>query len=156
MASSREQTDSVIGALVAHLTGDQVIRHVSFTGCSMMPMLRQGKDTVELKRPPEKLNKYDLPMYLGPNGKYIMHRIVDVKDGYYVCLGDNTYAYEKVRRERIVAVVCAFCRGNRRIPVDSFGYRLYCRIWCAVFPVRRFLYRGKHWLWRRLKCGNRP
>ena len=53
MTSSREQgktADSLIGALTARLTGDQVIRHVNFSGRSMLPMLRQGKDTVELKR----------------------------------------------------------------------------------------------------------
>ena len=62
MASSHEPADSLIGALTARLTGDQVIRHVSFSGRSMLPMLRQGKDTVEVKKPPERLKKYDLPM----------------------------------------------------------------------------------------------
>lgn len=159
MASLREpeqQADSLIGALTARLTGEQVIRHVNFSGRSMMPMLRQGKDTVELKKAPERLKKYDLPMYKGPGGKYIMHRIVDVRDDAYICLGDNTYTYETVRREQIVAVVCAFCRGKRRIAVEAPGYRLYCRVWCAAYPVRRFLRRVKHWLWRKLKCGDRP
>lgn len=159
MASSsehKEQTTSLTGVLVSHLTGDRVIRHVNFSGRSMLPMLRQDKDTVELKKAPEKLKKYDLPMYRGPGGKYIMHRIVDVKPDYYVCLGDNTYRHEKVRREQIVAVVCAFYRGKRRISADAPAYRLYCWIWCAAYPVRCFLWRAKQWLWRRLKCGNRP
>lgn len=154
MTSSREQgktADSLIGALTARLTGDQVIRHVNFSGRSMLPMLRQGKDTVELKKAPERLKKYDLPMYRGPGGKYVMHRIVDVKDDHYVCLGDNTYVYEKVRREQIVAMVCAFYRGDRRISVEAPGYRLYCRFWCAAYPVRKLLRRAKHWLGRRLK-----
>lgn len=154
MTSSREQgktADSLIGALTARLTGDQVIRHVNFSGRSMLPMLRQGKDTVELKKAPERLKKYDLPMYRGPGGKYVMHRIVDVKDDHYVCLGDNTYVYEKVRREQIVAMVCAFYRGDRRISVEAPGYRLYCRFWCAAYPVRKLLWRAKHWLGRRLK-----
>lgn len=154
MTSSREQgktADSLIGALTARLTGDQVIRHVDFSGRSMLPMLRQGKDTVELKKAPERLKKYDLPMYRGPGGKYVMHRIVDVKDDHYVCLGDNTYVYEKVRREQIVAMVCAFYRGDRRISVEAPGYRLYCRFWCAAYPVRKLLRRAKHWLGRRLK-----
>ena len=154
MTSSREQgktADSLIGALTARLTGDQVIRHVDFSGRSMLPMLRQGKDTVELKKAPERLKKYDLPIYRGPGGKYVMHRIVDVKDDHYVCLGDNTYVYEKVRREQIVAMVCAFYRGDRRISVEAPGYRLYCRFWCAAYPVRKLLRRAKHWLGRRLK-----
>ena len=118
-------------------------------------MLRQGKDTVDLKKSPERLQKYDLPMYRGPGGKYVMHRIVDVKEDHYVCLGDNTYSYERVRPEQIVAVVCAFNRGKKRISVDAPGYRLYCRVWCGLYPARRFLLRAKQWLWRRLKCKDR-
>ena len=125
-------------------------------GTSMLPMLRQGIDTVTLSPAPAQLKKYDLPMYVGPSGKYVMHRIVDVREDHYVCLGDNTYAYEKVRPEQIVAVVCAFYRGDKRIPVDAPGYRLYCRVWCAAYPIRRFLRKVKHGLWRRPKCGNRP
>ena len=151
MTSSREQgktADSLIGALIARLTGDQVIRHVDFSGRSMLPWRRERLST---KKAPERLKKYDLPMYRGPGGKYVMHRIVDVKDDHYVCLGDNTYVYEKVRREQIVAMVCAFYRGDRRISVEAPGYRLYCRFWCAAYPVRKLLRRAKHWLGRRLK-----
>lgn len=143
-------------ALLAGLTGENVIRHVSFSGRSMLPMLRQGKDTVEIKNAPERLKKYDLPMYIGPKGKYVMHRIVNVKDDYYVCLGDNTYTYEVVQRNQIVAIVCAFYRGNKRISTENLNYQLYIRIWCAAYPIRKFLRKAMHWLGRRLRCGNRP
>lgn len=159
MTFSREHSagvDGLVARMVASLSEGQVIRHVGFSGVSMLPMLRQGKDTVELTKAPERLKKYDLPMYMGTKGKYVMHRIVAVKDDHYICLGDNTYSYEKVRREQIVALVCAFYRGDRRISVESAGYRLYCRVWCAVYPVRRFVRRVKRWLWRPLKCSGRP
>ena len=41
-------------------------------GVSMLPMLRPGMDTVTISPPPEKLKKYDLPLYRRDNGKYII------------------------------------------------------------------------------------
>ena len=144
------QPAEMLGML--ELLGDgQTIQHVSFTGRSMLPLLRQGKDSVELTKAPAQLQKYDLPMYVGQRGKYVMHRIVAVKDDHYICLGDNTYRHEIVRREQIVALVCAVHRGEKRIPVDAKAYRVYCRLWCALFPVRKFAVRVKGWLRRRLR-----
>ena len=154
MASLTEQQQQVIelvGTLAANLSGGQTIRHVSFTGRSMLPMLRQRKDSVELIKAPPRLKKYDLPMYIGPRGKYVMHRIVDVKDDCYICLGDNTYAYEHVRPEWMIARVSAFKRGDHRIPVENPGYRLYARVWVALFPLRRFLRKGRIWLGKYLR-----
>lgn len=119
-------------------------------GVSMRPMLRQGVDSVVLSPLPEKLGKYDLPLYRYPNGKYILHRIVKVNADHYICLGDNTYAYETVQPEYMIAVVTAFKRGDREIPVTNLWYRLYCRVWVALYPLRRFLRRGINWLRRRL------
>ena len=52
------------------LAAGQRVRGVTFQGVSMLPMLRQGKDSVELAELPEKLRKYDLPVYIGSGGKY--------------------------------------------------------------------------------------
>ena len=103
----------------------------------MLPMLRQGKDTVELAPLPDKLKKYDLPVYQYPSGKYVMHRVVDVKEDFYICLGDNLIELEKVTHDQMIGVVSAFKRGEKRISVEATGYRLYCRTWLALFPVRK-------------------
>jgi len=138
-------------ALVKALQEGQMLKNVGFSGVSMRPMLRQNLDFVDLTRPPKRLKKYDLPMYTGPSGKYIMHRVISVKDGYYICRGDNTYRPERVLPDQIVGFVCAFHRGKRHISVDAVGYRLYCRFWCAVYPLRKLVRRAKMWLRRRLK-----
>ena len=72
--------------------------YVSTTvGCSMRPMLRNRRDRViVLPIGDERLKKYDLPLYRRPDGKYILHRIIGVRDGEYVIRGDNTYAKEYV------------------------------------------------------------
>ena len=132
------------------LGAGQVVRWLPFRGVSMLPMLRQGKDSVELAPLPEKLKKFDLPVYQYPSGKYVMHRVVAVKDTHYVCLGDNLTETETVYPEQMIGVVSAFRRGEKRISVGDFRYRLYCRVWVALFPLRKCFRRFKHGLRRLL------
>ena len=133
------------------LAAGQKVRYLPFRGVSMLPMLRQGKDAVELAPLPAKLKKYDLPVYQYPSGKYVMHRVVAVKDNCYICLGDNTWEYETIHPEWMIGLVSAFKRGDKRISVESRGYRLYCRLWVALFPVRKFLIRVKRRIRRLIK-----
>lgn len=137
--------ETVMPLILERLAAGHTVKNVSFQGVSMLPMLRQGKDCVELSQLPKQLQKYDLPVYRGANGKYVMHRVVGLRGDSYLCLGDNTYHYEMVTPERMVAVVCAFSRNGRRISVENRSYRIYCRIWCAIFPARRFV---KHVEWK--------
>ena len=120
-------------------------------GTSMMPMIRQGIDSVMLSPVTEKLKKYDLPVYRYPSGKIVMHRIVAVKKDHYVCLGDNTYRYEHIRPEQMIGLVTAFKRGDKRIEVNSLSYRIYSRIWVAIYPLRKCWRKAKALLRRLLK-----
>lgn len=120
------------------------------SGVSMLPMLRQGIDSVELSPVPGVLKKYDLPLYQRDNGKYILHRIVAV-DETYTCIGDNQYITEKgVRQDQLIAVVTAFYRGEKRHSVKNPFYKVYCRIWHHSRCVRHFWVRSQKWLRRHL------
>ena len=141
MDSLRENTigaDELLPLLRERLAAGQTIRYLPFRGCSMLPLLRQGRDSVELSPLPEKLKKYDLPVYQYPSGKVVMHRVVDVQEDCYICLGDNTYEYERILPEQLIGLVTAFKRRERRISVESPAYQCYARMWVALFPVRRF------------------
>ena len=137
------------------LSCGQKVRYLPFRGFSMLPMLRQGKDKVELAPLPEKLKKYDLPVYRYPSGKIVMHRVVAVREDHYLCMGDSTYKYETIYPHQMIGVVSAFLRGEKRISVDDPWYRLYCKVWVALFPLRRivmpFVNRVKGWLRRHLR-----
>lgn len=133
------------------LAAGQSVRYLPFRGRSMLPLLRQGKDAVQLSPLPQQLKKYDLPVYRYPDGRYVMHRIVRVENDCCICLGDNTYRYERVTKEMMLGIVTAIRQGNRVISVDSCHYRAYCRIWCGLYPLRLGLWRGKNWLRRWLK-----
>lgn len=120
-------------------------------GTSMLPMLRQGIDTVIISPVPEKLKKYDLPLYRRSSGQFVLHRIVEVGER-YTCVGDNQFDLEKgLRHEQMIGVVTAFTRGARRISVTNPGYRLYCRFWHYSRPLRRLWRSGVAWLRRRIR-----
>lgn len=116
---------------------------VKFTprGNSMLPMLRHGVDSVVLAPLPEKLKKYDLPLYQRENGQYVLHRVVAVGDT-YTCMGDNQFIPEPgLTHGQMIGVVTAFTRNGREYSVQHKGYQLYCRLW----------YHSRHWRrrWRR-------
>ncbi|MBQ8621445.1 MAG: S24/S26 family peptidase [Oscillospiraceae bacterium] len=120
-------------------------------GTSMLPMLRQGIDSVTLSPLPQKLRKYDLPLYQRENGQYVLHRIVRAGEN-YTCMGDNQFVKESgLRRDQMIAVVTAFYRDGKRYHVDALGHQLYCRFWHYSRPVRRIWRGGWNWLRRHLK-----
>ena len=113
--------------------------YVSTTvGFSMYPMLRNRRDRVIIRplADGERLKKYDLPLYRRPDGKYILHRVIGLRDGYYLIRGDNTYMVEKVPDSWVLGKVTEFYRGDRHILSDSRGYRLYARFWRWIYPFR--------------------
>ena len=126
-------------------------------GISMLPMLRQGIDSVVLSPLPQRLRKYDLPLYQRANGQYILHRVIRAGRT-YTCMGDNQFVPEPgLTHDQMIAVVTAFYRGSRKISVTDPGYRLYCRLWRWSCPARhcwrvcrRFVQRCRRFLRRKM------
>ena len=142
--------DDLIPIFRERLPAGQCIRF-SPRGISMLPMLRQGIDSVVLSPVPEKLKKYDIPLYQRDDGKYILHRIVKVGET-YTCIGDNQFDYETgVRHDQVIAVVTSFTRGQRLHSVNELPYRLYCRFWHYSRGLRHFWRRGIGWLKRHIR-----
>ncbi|MBQ3527178.1 MAG: S24/S26 family peptidase [Clostridia bacterium] len=116
-------------------------------GISMLPMLRQGIDTVTLSPITGDLKKYDIALYVRANGKHVLHRVVKVEDT-YTCCGDNQYVYEKgIFLDQFVGVVTSFTRSEKEYSVNNTGYRLYYRIW----HYSRFFRRVIRAVFRRIK-----
>ena len=144
------QLDTLMPLIRERLNAGQTVRFAP-RGISMLPMLRQGIDTVILSPVPNKLKKYDLPLYQRTDGKYIMHRVVEVGET-YTCIGDNQFVLETgVTHGQILALVTAFYRGDRKWKVSHPAYRIYCVFWHYSRPVRHFWRRGIGWLRRHLK-----
>ena len=122
-------------------------------GTSMLPMLREGKDSVVLSKIPDLPRKYDVVLYKRANGQYVLHRLVRVGEK-YTFLGDNQFDHEYgIEQSQMIAYVSSFYRGKREKSVENIFYKIYCRLWYCTRGVRSFWRRGTNWLRRALR-GN--
>ena len=127
--------DELMPLIRERLAAGESVR-LSPHGTSMLPMLKDGRDQVILSPLPDKLRKYDLPLYRRDNGQYVLHRVIKAKDC-YTCMGDNQFAAEKgLRHDQMIAVVKSFVRKGKEYSTDCLRYKVYCRFWCAVRPLR--------------------
>ena len=144
------QLDELMPMILEHLANGRCVRLFP-KGTSMLPMLRQGIDSVTLSPNLGKLKMYDLPFYQRDNGQYVLHRIVKIGET-FTCVGDNQFVLESgVRPDQIIAIVTSFNRGSKQISVNDFAYRLYCRFWHYSRSIRHFWRRGIGWLRRHFK-----
>ncbi len=136
--------DALIPLFLEQFAAGKSVRF-SPRGVSMLPMLRQGIDSVVLSPPPKTLKKYDLPLYRRKNGQYVLHRIIKVQET-YTCMGDNQFSPENgIRDKQMIALVTGFYRGERYWSTHSFAYRCYCRLWHYTrLPRRAFRYLKRH------------
>ena len=99
-------------------------------GTSMLPLLRQGKDSVALRkltRPPQ---KFDILFYQRPDGSYILHRVKDVAAAGLTMWGDNQHMLEHgVQDAQIIGYAARIFREEREVDTGSFGYRTYLWLW---------------------------
>lgn len=105
-------------------------------GYSMRPMLHQGRDLVVIEPREGRLRKYDVALYKR-DGKYVLHRVIAVNAQGYTARGDSNFFKEPgIRDEDILGVLTSFTRGGKQHKTDEFGYKLYSRLWNAVYPLR--------------------
>lgn len=111
--------------------------NLTVTGYSMLPMLKQFRDSVQLEPITGKLQAGDIALYRRDNGNYILHRVIRLTPEGYLFCGDNQYDLEPVRQDQLEARVCGFSRKGKQHQLDAPAYRLYC--WCSVhlFGIRK-------------------
>lgn len=138
MAERKIRLDDAMGLIREKLdSGNEVT--FSPRGTSMLPFLKEGRDTVTLAPPPSRLKKYDIPLYRRKNGQYVLHRVVGVGDS-YTCIGDNQFTLERgIEQEQIIAVCSSFVRNGKKISADALCLRLYAVFWHYSRPLRRII-----------------
>ncbi len=112
-------------------------------GFSMLPLLRQRQDIIEIrKKEPGRCKKYDVVLYKrGEN--YILHRILKVLPEGYLIAGDhNTFVERDITDEKILGVMTRVIRNGKDIYMDNLWYRLYVHLWCDCWPLRMSIIRG--------------
>ena len=119
---------------------DELSEHGNYAtntvGVSMKPLFKTHRDVVTLIPPDREIKKYDILLYKTPDGRYVLHRVIAVKDGIYVIRGDNTYVKEYVPREWVIAYAVAFNRKGKRHKTTDLSYKIYSRLWHFIYPVR--------------------
>ncbi len=111
------------------------------SGTSMLPLLHQGKDNIIVVKPEGRLKKYDVALYVTKEGKYILHRVVEVHDDHYIITGDNLLAKEYVTDDMICGKLVGFYKNGKHY-VDcenSKAYMFYSKVWVALKPLRPIL-----------------
>ena len=121
-------------------------------GNSMMPLLRERKDLVEIhKKVQGRRNKYDVVLYKY-NGKYVLHRILKVRDTDYVITGDHCTVLEYgITDKDILGVLDRIIRDGKVIHMTDLKYRAYVHLWCDFYPIRVMILRGKAYIRRTMK-----
>ena len=110
-------------------------------GESMLPLIRQGRDVLEITaKPAGRLKKYDVALYK-VGGRYILHRVLKVREKDYVIAGDNNSFLETVTDGQIVGVLSGLTRDGRRVALSGWRYRLYLFFRCDLYHVRIALLR---------------
>ena len=125
----------------AQLLNDGV--YVSTTrGTSMRPLFKTNRDVIILKTPDAEPKMYDVVLYRTKDGKYILHRIIAVKENVFIIRGDNTFVREKVAKDRILAVLTEYNRKGKKHSTSDLSFRIYSRLWHFIYPVRFLVHKA--------------
>lgn len=109
---------------------------VKIAGFSMYPLVTSRRDSVLLTKC-EKIKKGDVPLIKREDGSFVLHRVVDIKDGHLKLCGDYEQKAEyPVNPERIIAVAKGFYRKEKYISCDSKKYKLYTFLWMNTVAIR--------------------
>lgn len=118
-------------------------------GTSMLPLLRQGKDSVTLRRVDSPIQKNDILFYQRPDGSYVLHRVRSVDPEGLTLMGDNQTVPEKgVRPDWVIGRVTRIFRDDREVICDGSRYRRYLKLWQFTI-LRSFLLKLYHFYERR-------
>ena len=117
----------------------------SNVGDSMEPLIRQGRDLLVIERPKGRLKLFDIPLYRRDGSRrYVLHRILKVREKDYVICGDNRWTREYGITDRhIIGVLTGIIRDGRSVPLSGLRYRLYLFFWCRLFLLRALILKGK-------------
>ncbi len=115
-------------------------------GTSMKPMMKDRVDSVRIVKPTNPPKKYDIIFYRRSDGQFVLHRIVGVKDGGFICRGDNQTVDEfPVPSESIIGIVTDYTKNGKWQKIDRFSQKCYSRFWVNTVGIRRI--KRKIWVW---------
>lgn len=111
------------------------------TGNSMWPLLSNKRDSVIISSCDKQAIKLgDTVLYCPIHEKYLLHRIVSVKNGKFSAAGDGNCFYDGTfSTDCIVGKVTTYIRKGKKYSADSFAMRMWSFCWRSLFPLRKML-----------------
>jgi len=112
------------------------------TGMSMWPFLCHGRDRVVLNVcTPEALRVGDIVLFQTEQGHYLLHRVTDLRPGQFQTTGDGNYFRDGwFSNDCILGQVIRFVRKGKYVDCCSLKYKILCRFWMFLFPVRKLIF----------------
>lgn len=112
--------------------------NLTVTGCSMLPMLRQHRDSVILAPISDRLKPGDIALFQREDGRYVLHRVISLlPEGYRFC-GDNQAIPETVTQQQLIARAVGYCKKGKEHTMNGLGYRLYRWSRVRLFFIRKY------------------
>lgn len=108
-------------------------------GYSMLPFIRDGRDSVELRSKVE-LEVGDIALARLGNGHFVLHRIWEIEGERVILMGDGNISGKEVcSRGDVIGVASKIFRGKKVIDCASAAYVRNVKIWRRLLPIRRYI-----------------
>ena len=106
-------------------------------GVSMLPMLKNRRDTIIVRPKTERLQPLDVALYKRGND-YVLHRVLSLTETGYIIRGDNCYSDENVPESAVIGVLTEFYRKNKHFLCTDEKYLKYVKRRLKTYKTRRF------------------
>lgn len=117
-------------------------------GSSMQPFIDGEQDVLVLAPPPARLRRGDVVLARTDGEGYVIHRIVRLRGGRVVLMGDGNLARcETCSHSGIRGHATHRIRGGKSRSLSSPAARAAAFLWWLLLPLRCYLL----WAWRRTR-----
>ena len=106
-------------------------------GVSMLPMLKNRRDTIVVRPKTEKLKPLDVALYRRGDA-YVLHRVLIPTEKGYIIRGDNCYSDEIIPEEDVFGVLTEFFRKDKHYFCTDEKYLKYAKRRVKTYKFRRF------------------
>ena len=111
-------------------------------GVSMLPMLKNRRDTIVVTAKTGRLKRLDVALYKRGSA-YVLHRVLNpIEDG-YIIRGDNCYSDEIVPETAVIGVLTEFFRKGKHVFCTDEKYIKYAKRRLKTYKIRRFFVLAK-------------
>ena len=116
------------------------------SGISMRPMLEHKVDQAYLEKATrDNVKKWDVVLFQGDNGAYIMHRVIKLDEEGFVTRGDNNYYNDKKQPyDALIGRVYQFEHKGKMRNTDEIRYKMYVLVWMVSYLPRKIMVKVKN------------